>query len=145
VSQSDGKGHKIGSLVAGKAEHHSLVAGAGAIQYIFGRFISYFGGFGNAVADIRRLRLYVSEYAAGIIVKTIFRLVIADTFYYMTNHPRNVYVTVAGYFTEHYYYSGGHRSLAGHVSFGIECQDIIQYGVRDLIADFVRMAFSDRF
>jgi hypothetical protein len=63
VGQRDGRGHQLGGLVGGVAEHHALVAGAAGV---------------NALGDVAGLLVDGGDDGAGVGVEAVERVVVAD-------------------------------------------------------------------
>ena len=72
VGVHDRRGHQLGRLVAGVAEHQALIAGALLLVEPF--------AFGDALRDVGRLRLDRREHAAGLVVEAHRRVGVADVF-----------------------------------------------------------------
>ena len=144
VGQGDGSGHEFGSLVAGVAEHHALVAGAHQIQGIAVAPLLDLIGLVDAHGDVRRLLIDGSHDSAGAVVKAIGGIGVADALHGAADDGGNVGVVAGGDLTHDRYHTGGGEGLTGHVGMGIAGQDVIQNSVRDLVTDFVRMSFGNR-
>ena len=141
VRQGDGQGHPLRGLITGKAEHHTLVAGAQAIG------INGFLGLQRHVyplGDIRRLGVQRAADLTGISIKAILRFGI-------TNFPDDlacdldvIYRSRGRYFSHDVYRTGLCGGFAGTAGIGIDSEQGVQYTIGDLIADFVGMTFGHR-
>src|ERR1700691_4706006 len=126
VGQGNREGHQFGSLVAGIAEHHSLIAGAAGVHthgYVAGLFVDA----GNNGASIG--------------VETVNGVVIADRLDYSTDQVLEVDVGFGGDFAGDYDQAGAGQGLAGDAAAGIFTQACVQNGIGNLVGDFVGMGF----
>src|SRR6516225_6603485 len=83
VGEVDGGGHVILGFVGGVAEHHALIAGAARI---------------HAHSDVARLFVDAGDHRAGIRVKTVERVIVADGLHYATDHLLEINVSLGGDF-----------------------------------------------
>ena len=148
VGQRYGQRHHLRSLVAGKAEHHTLISGSRLIGHL--RFIGklpvlIFQRLVYSHGYIRRLFIYGGHYRAHITVKSIFTAVVP----YVTDHISGqlLYIDIAfcAYFPHDHRVSGINSRLCRHTSLGILFHYGIHYGIRYLIADLIGMSLGYRF
>ena len=78
VRKRDRHRHKLGSLVACKSEHHTLVARANFVVFV-GFAIAQLVACIDAHGNIGRLVVYRGKHGASIAVKTTVGAVVADT------------------------------------------------------------------
>ena len=142
VRQRDGQRHQLRRLIAGKAEHHALVARAGAVVLLL-RAVLRFEGRVNAERNIRRLHVDGRDHAAGAAVEAIGGIVVANVVDNLPHNGGNIHITFRGDLSHDMHQAGGGRHLARHMRLGIFFQNRVEDGVGDLIADLVGMAFRD--
>jgi len=146
VGQVDRHGHQGGGFVAGKAEHHSLVAGANGFN--FG--LAYLTGLGfhtlvHAHGNIARLGADGRLHRAGVTIKTFFAAVITD----FSDHAAHQFVKVdegaGGDLAQHHHKAGFGGGFTGHARGGVLLQAGVQHGIAHLVAELVGVAFGYRF
>ena len=130
VGQGDGQGHELLRLPAGVAEHHALVARAARV---------------HTHGDIRALLVDVGDHGAGVGVKAVFGAGVADAGHHLPHQLLKVHIAAGGDLAHDVDQAGGHAGLAGHPGVGVLGQDLVQDGVRDLVADLVGMPLGDGF
>ena len=130
VGQADGQGHQFGGLVAGKPEHHALVAGAAHLIV-------------GTQRNVGALLVNVGDHGAGVGVKAILGAGIADVPDHIAGHAGNVHIALGGDLTHDVHQTGGAGSLAGHAGVGVLGQNGIQHGIADLVADLIGMPLGD--
>jgi len=114
VGHHDGEWHQLGGFVAGKTEHHALVAGAARV---------------HAHRNVGRLRLDQVVHAAGVGIEPIGGVVVADVVDGAARDALNVHVGLGGDFAGHNASAGGDQHFARHAAGGIVRQDRVQNGV----------------
>src|SRR5271154_3378102 len=132
----DRQRHDFRRLVAGEAEHQALVASALFLVQAF--------ALGDALRDIRRLRLDRGEDGATVAVEADLGAVVAD---FDRSLPRDFDVVgtrLAGYLAGQHDEPGLGERLERDARVGVLGQQSVEHGVRDLIAHFVGMALGDR-
>ena len=132
VGQADGQRHQFGGLVAGKAEHHALVAGAGHLVV-------------GAQRDVGALVVDVGDDAAGIAVKAVLGAVVADVPDDLAGNAGDVHIAAGGDLAHDVDQAGGAGGLAGDAGAGVLFQDGVQHRVGDLVTDLVGMPLGDGF
>ena len=143
VGHRDRVRHVFGRLVRRVAEHHALVAGTDAVQFLIvhGIFAAAFHRAVHAHGDIRRLLVDRGEDPAGIAVEAVVGAVVADVQNDLPHDLRNVHVCLGGDLTHDNNKAGAREGLTCDPAHGILLQKGIQNGVSDLIAHFIRMPF----
>ena len=141
VRQRDGQRHQLRRFVAGKAEHHALVARAGA-------GFAGVAGFQRAVhahGDVRALGMHGGEHRAAVRAETQICVHIADV---AQNLPRNFvdcHVGGGGDLAHDLHKTRGGAGFARHARHGIAGQQRVKHRVADLIAHLVGVPFGDGF
>ena len=124
MSQRNGHGHKLGRFIAGKAEHHSLIARAEPV---------------NTHGNIVRLLVESGDNRAGVAVKAVFGIIIADI---IDNSPcdfGNINLRACGYFAHNHNHARCAAALAGNSAVRVFCKNCVKHGVGNLVTDFVGM------
>ena len=127
VGERDGQGHKLRSLAARIAEHHSLVARALTV---------------NAEGDVGGLLVYSCKYSAGVTVEALFGAVIADVADDPARYRGDVYLRARGYLAHYHDHAGRAAALAGNSAVLILGEDSVKDCVGDLVADLIGMSAS---
>ena len=105
VGENQRQGHILITLVACIAEHDPLVAGA----------LLVFAGAVHAAGYVAALLVQSKQNRAGIAVKLIIALGIADSVDGFAGHLFYVHVGAAGRFAANQRQAGGYKCLTGHV------------------------------
>ena len=132
VCQADGQRHQLGGLVAGVAEHHTLVTGTGNLVV-------------GAQRDVGALAVNVGDNTTGLAVKAVFGAVIADGADDLAGGAGNVNIAVGGNLAHDVDKAGGAGGLARYTRTGILCQNGVKDSIGNLVADFVGMPLGNRF
>ena len=145
MRQRDRQRHQFLGLVAGKAEHHALVAGADS----FDLGLAHLALFGlqravDAQRDIGRLRVQRHNDAAGICVEAGIAVGVADLGHHFANQVLHVNRAFGGDFAHHHHQPGGGRGLACNARARVLRQQRVEHGIADLVADLVRMPLGHR-
>ena len=143
VRQRDGHRHQLRGVVAGKAEHHALVARTVVLLGDAG-----FLGFQRAVntqRDVAGLLVDRGDDAAGVAVKAKFCAVVADVADNLARDFGDVDIALGADLTHHQHHAGGDGGLTGYAAVRILLEDCVEHCVGDLVADLVGMSFGDRF
>ena len=127
VRQRDRRGHQLRVLVAGIAEHHSLVAGAAGV---------------DAHGDVAGLLVDGGDDGAGVGVEAVERVVVADGGNRAANQRLEIHVSLGGDFAGDDDQAGGGQGFAGHAAERVFGQAGIEDGVGNLVGDLVGMAFG---
>ena len=131
VRQRKRQGHVTVGLVVGITEHHALVAGA--LQ--FRRFALH------TAIDVVALLVNGGEDAAAFGVELVFGLGVADATDGATNGVGQINVGVRLHFAGHNDLACGDEGFASHLRLRIEGEEFVEHGIRNLVGDFVGMAF----
>ena len=145
VRQVDGHGHESGGLIAGVAEHHTLVTGSDGVEFLFGH-LSALGleGFINAHGNIARLSGNGGKDAAGVTIEALLAGVVADIFDHLASQHVEVDEGGSGDLAQQDDETGLGGGFAGHARAGILLEAGVEDGVADLIAEFIGMTFGHR-
>ena len=135
VRERDGQRHQLRRLVAGVAEHHPLVA----------RALLLAGAGVDAHGDLGRLLLHRHHHSAALRVEAQRAVVEADARDGAAGDGRVVEPGVGGDLAEEDDEAGLDRGLEGDAAALVLAQALVEHRVGDLIADFVGVAFGDRF
>ncbi len=135
VGEGDRRRHQHVGFVAGVAEHQSLVACA----LVF-RLLAV-----NALGDVDGLFADDVDHTTGVAVVAYFRGGVADVFDHTAYQVFQIDPGAGGDFTADDGHAGLDHGFAGHARVRIVGQDGVQYRIGNLVGQFVRMAFGDRF
>ena len=133
VRQQDRHRHQFGGLVAGKAEHEPLVAGALLLEHPL--------AFRHALGDIGRLLVDGGENRTGFPVESHRGVVVADLADGLPDDLRVIDDGVGGYLAGDDRHARGHHGFAGNARLGILGENGVKNCVRYLVGDLVRMPF----
>ena len=143
VGQRDGQRHQLGGLVAGVAEHHALIAGA-VVQLIVAGFLGL-QRLVHAQRDVAGLLVDVGDDGAGIAVKAVGGVIVADVADHFAGDLGDVHIAGGGDLAHNVDQTGGSGGLAGHAAIGILLKNGVQNGVADLVADLIGMSLGNGF
>ncbi len=118
VGQGDGQRHQLGGFVAGIAEHHALVPGAGE-RVLVGFPVFGLQGLVDAHGDIGGLSIDGGEHAAGVAVKAALGVVVTDLLHHLADDGGDVHIAGGGDLPHHMDHTGGGGGLAGHMGLGV--------------------------
>ena len=142
MCKGDRGGHKLRRFVAGKAEHHSLIACA--ILAVIALLAELaFKSFVHAHSDVGALLVDRGQDRAGVAVKAVFRVVIADFVNGFAHNGRNVNIAVGGYLAHYHDHARSCDTFAGNACLGVVCKDGVEYCVGNLVTDLIGMSLSD--
>ena len=142
MGQGNGQRHIFRRLVRGIAEHHALVPGTDSFRFILGTLFGFIR-FIHTLGNIRRLFIDGNQHSAGGTIKAIFGAVVADIDHRLPGDLGNIHIAAGGDFSYNMDLAGSHQGFAGDSGIRVLFQDGIQYRIRDLIGDFIRMAFRN--
>ncbi len=128
VGELDGHGHQFFGFIASETKHEALVAGAAGV---------------HAHGNVRRLALDGAHDRAGAAVVTVRRVVIANVANRLAYKLVIVHVRAGGDFAGDDCQAGGDKRFAGDAALGVVLHDLIEDGIRNLVGNFVRMAFGN--
>ena len=141
VCQRNGQGHPLRRFVAGKAEHHALIACAGAAL----AGLAGFQGVVYAHGDIRALRVYGGEHRTAVRAEAKACIHIADV---AQNLPRDFvdrHIGGGGDFAHDLHKTRGCAGFARHARHGVAGQQRVKHRVADLVAYLIGMPLGDGF
>ena len=143
VGQGDGQGHELGSLVAGVAEHETLVARAGVESVRL--TVLGLQGLVHAHGDIGGLLVDGGDDGAGVAVKAVLGTGVSDLADGLADDLLEVHGSLGGDLTHDGHKAGGAEGLAGHAGHGILAEQLVQDGVGDLVGNLVGMTLGHGF
>jgi hypothetical protein len=133
----DGRGHELGRLVAGVAEHEALVAGAG-VQVVV-------AGVVHALRDVVALLVVGHQHRAALVVDAVLGVVVADALDGVARDLDVVDVRVGGDFAGEHHEPGVAQRLGRDARARVLREDGVENGVGDLVGDLVGVTFRDGF
>ena len=138
--------HIFFCLVCRITEHHALVTCADRFQLLVGHLVFLcFQRLVNAHRDVGGLLVDRNHNRAGIAVKAVLGLVVADFLYGVAHDFRDVHIRVGRDLACHKHKAGAACRLACHAAHRILCHQRIQDRVGNSVAHFVGMPFRYRF
>ena len=143
VGHGDGRGHQLGGLVAGIAEHHTLVAGPHQVQGVGVAALLHLIGLVDAHGDVGGLLVDGGHNGAGAVIEAVGRVGVADALHGLPGNGGDVGVVGGGDLAHDHDHAGGGEGLTGHMGGGIAGQDIVQNGVGNLVAYLVGMPLGN--
>jgi len=148
VRQEDGHGHERGRLVAGKAKHHALVAGADCLDLVV--FAVHLAALEflravDAHGDVRALRRDGNLHAAGIAVEALVAAVKTDILDNLAHQIVEVHKGRGRDLAQAHDEAGLDRGLARHTRRRVLLHDRVEHRVADLVAHLVRVPLRHRF
>ena len=129
-----GHGHKLRGFVAGEAEHHSLVPGAGGIAVVKCAV--------NAEGDVGGLGVNGGQNGAGVPVEAGGWTVVARLNYGFSRDFRHVDFAACSYFSHYRDHSGGAGGFTGDPRKGVFFKVCVEHCVGNLVAEFIRVPFG---
>ena len=128
MRQRNRQRHQFRRLIASVSEHQSLIAGAAGV---------------HAHRDVWRLRLNHIDHGAGLGIESKSRIVIANAIDYVAHQFRHIDIGFGCDFAGNDADASGYQSFASDPPGGIFRQYSIQDRVRDLVCNFIGMAFCN--
>ena len=146
VCQCDRIRHKFFGLVACISKHHSLVACSDGIDLLV-RHIAFFcfQRLVNAHRNIRRLFVQCNDNRTGVCVKSVFCTVVTNLTNRITDDLLKIYMCFGGNLSQNHHISGCGAGFARNTAHRVLLKKRVQNRIGNLIADFIRMSFSNRF
>ena len=139
VGIHDGRGHELGGLLAGKAEHHALVAGTLlALEFPEAAAV-------DALIDIGRLGVDGVDDGHRGVIEAIVGVGVADILRDAARDFLYIDIGAGGDFAADEDHAGSRVAFAGDMAFGIILEAGVEHRVGDLIAELVGMAFAHGF
>ncbi len=143
VGQPDRQRHQVGRLVAGVAEHHSLVPGAlGVERVLTAQARAEFVGLVHALGDVWRLRIERDQHAARVAVEAVGVVVVADGAHGLADDGGDVDVGRCGHFARHDDKTCRQERFAGHPAGRIALEHGVEHGVGNLVRHLVGVALG---
>ena len=143
VRERDGERHELRRLAAGEANHHALVA-CSEVQ-LFARAVlpTLFQRGVHACLDVRRLLVDADDDLARLVVDADLLVVVADAPDRVADDGLVVDLGRSGYLADHDNDVRARRSLTGDAGHRVLCVDRVEYGVRHLVAQLVRVSLGN--
>ena len=146
MSHVDGIWHILLSLIGSITELKSLVTGTDGIQFVLVHIVLFLlKSFVNTHSDICGLFVKSCDNCTGICIKTIISIVISDLTDRITNNLLDINISLGCNLTHNKYKTCCSSSLACNTAHRILLHHSVKDGIRNRVADFVRMSFSYRF
>ena len=140
-----GKRHQLLGLVAGVAEHHPLVAGAGDVELVLvGGVVARLICRVDALGDVGGLFVDRVDDRTGVAVEAVAGVVVADLAHGLAGDVLDVDVGVGGDLPGDDDQAGVDERLAGDAPVGVVCEHGVEHPVGDLVGDLVGVALRDR-
>jgi hypothetical protein len=134
VGEEESEGEELGCLVSGITEHDTLVTSTELLESLL---------VVKTLSDIGRLLLNGDEQVAGLVVKTLGGVIIADVLDGITDDLLVVELGLGGDLTEDHDHTSLGGSLASNLGEGILPEAGIEDSVGNLISDLVGVALTD--
>src|SRR4030042_2523252 len=135
VSLDDRKGHHFLSPPAGVSEHDALISSA---LLVFPGLVHSHGYIGGLLVD-------GGDDTECLVIETVDGLGITDVMDDAAAELLEIAVALGGDVAGDRDEACRHQGLARYPAFWILRNQVVQYGVRDLVTDLIWMAFADRF
>jgi len=136
VGEDDGEGHSFLRLVSRVAEHKSLIPGSGLVLITTNV---------DALSNVGGLLFEGNEDVAGLVVESFGRVVISDVLDGVANDLLVVDDRLRGDLSANKDHARLCDRFAGNFGVGVLLEMSIEDGIGDLIANLVRMTFSNGF
>ena len=143
IRKGDGQRHEVVRLIAGVAEHHTLVPSTQQGLFVLGAAFLHLHGAGHAHGNVRALAVDAGQDSAGVPVKAGLRAVVAHLADGLPDQLGDVHIAVGGDFPSHYHQPGGGEGLAGHPAGWVLPEHGVQHSVGDPVAELVGVAFRN--
>jgi hypothetical protein len=134
VGEEESEGEELRGLVGGITEHDTLVTSAELLEGLV---------VVKTLSDIGRLLLNGDEQVAGLVVKTLGGVIVADALDGLTDDLLVVELGLGADLTEDHDHTGLGGSLTSNLGEGVLGQAGIEDGIGDLISDLVGMTLTD--
>ena len=136
-------GHVVFGFVGGITEHHALVAGT----LVFFRCLvgSLMVDAVDTTVDVVALLMDGTEDAAGVAVKLVFGLGVADILDGIAGDGLQVDVHIAVHLTHDDHLSGGYKTLTSHPGTLVVGEELVEDGIADLVGHLVGMTLRNGF
>src|SRR5205085_1020031 len=128
LRQRNWQRHQLRRLIASKSKHHSLVAGASGVY---------------AHGDVAGLFVNAGDHGAGVGVKAVNGIVIADGLNYSADDGLEIDVSFGGNFSGDDDQTGAGQGFAGDAAGGIFTQAGVEDSVGNLVGNLVGMPLGD--
>jgi hypothetical protein len=127
ISDEDSTASNRTHLVGGITEHDTLVTGTVVLQV----------SVVETLGDIGRLLLDGDQDVTGLVVETLFRVIVTDLLDGVSDNGLEVDSGLGGDFTENHDHTGLSGSLTSDLGVGVLSETGVQDGIGDLVTDLV--------
>ncbi|KAH3664771.1 hypothetical protein OGATHE_003586 [Ogataea polymorpha] len=135
MGQQDGQWQLLVRLVGGVTEHDTLVTGSKLLQGLV---------IVQTLSNVWRLLLDSDQNITCLIIETFVGVIISNVLNGISDDLLVVQVGLGGDLTKHHDHTGLRGSFTGNLGKRVCGQAGVQNGIRNLIADFVRVTLTDR-
>ena len=144
VCEPNRQWHQFGCLVTRVTKHHSLVAGALAIEFVFAALArANFFALVYALRNVRALFIDGNDDATGIAIETVQRVVVTNVFDYFASQLWNVDICRSGDLASYNTQTGSEKGFAGDSTLWVFRQNCVQDGIRNLVGHLVGVSFGN--
>ena len=144
MRERDGERHVLARLVAGEADHHTLVACADQVDGI-DAIVFRFLRPAHAHVDIGRLLLQADDHTGCLVVETLRGIVVADLLQHVACDVLRVELRGRGHFAEHNNQAGLGSRFTGDPPVRVLAENGVKDRIRNEVADFIGVTFGHRF
>ena len=137
VRVGDRRRHQLLGFVAGKSEHHALIACPLLVRIVIGRI--------HAHCDILRLLVDRCQNRAASAIEAKLCIIVADFCDRISRNACDIHIAVRRNLAHHQHKARRCRALARHTRLRVLGQNRVQYAVGNLVADLIGMSLCDRF
>jgi hypothetical protein len=135
VGEEKSEREELGGLVGGITEHDTLVTSTELLESLI---------VVETLSDIRGLLLNGDEKVAGLVVKALVRVIVADVLDGITDGLLVVNLGAGGDLAKDHDHAGLGGGLASNLGEGVLSQAGIEDGIGDLVGNLVGVALTDR-
>ena len=144
MGQGNRQGHQLLCFIAGKAEHHALIAGT-CIKFAVIRACFVFQRMVNAQCDIGGLSVDSGQNGAGFAVEAVFCSGVADFCQGFSDDFFNINISLCCNLAHNHNHACCGAGFAGNTGIGVLCQKCVQHAIGNLVTDFIGMSLCNRF
>lgn len=134
VGQNDGQGEQLLGLIGGIAKHDTLITSSELLKSLL---------VVETLGDIGRLLLNGDQHVAGLVVKALLGVVVANVLDGVSHNLLVVQSGLGSDLTEDHDHTGLGGGLAGNLGEGVLLEAGVQNGVRDLVTDLIGVSLTD--
>ena len=133
VSQLDGEGKELGSLVGGITEHDTLVTSTELLKSLL---------VVETLSNVGRLLLNGNQYVARLVVETLAGVIVANVLDGVADDLLVVKTSLGGDLAKDHDHTGLGGSLAGDLGEGVLLEAGIEDGIRNLISNLIGVTLA---